>query len=154
MRVVRLGIGALVFFVCSGCSGPAGPSWDWLEELRRADGSPVELGEPGDRPVLLVFFSSWSTPCRPLLEELPSLKQRTRVIAVLVDAHEPGGAEELAGPDGAIASDEKIVKRFGIELLPTVVLLDRSGTVVDRFEGYSPALRGRIEQRLEDISEE
>jgi|GEM_PF-5749606 len=146
----KLVIAAFVFFLL--CNRP-NSSWDWVNELRRPDGSALRVAELRGKSSLLVFWSSWSSPCFPLLEEMRSLEEKVRVIAVQVDAREFRGDRDWGGLDIVVARDESMIKRFEIAVLPTVLLLDRSGKVVGRFEGYSPKVCGRIEEQIRAVSE-
>jgi thiol-disulfide isomerase/thioredoxin len=97
--------------------------------------------------VLVDFFASWCEPCRKSLPFYRELKQRHpggfEILAVSVDEDE-GDLQrflERVGPlpfpvtrDASGAS----ARRFGVERMPTSVLLDGAGAEVYRGGGFEP----------------
>jgi thioredoxin-like negative regulator of GroEL len=135
-----------------GCGRKPVSDWDWAKELERPDGTRLEFSGAQDKPVLLVFYSSWSSPSVPLLSELPGLGDRARVIAVLADPDNPHAANDWPKLEVVLDRDMEVAKRFGISVLPTAALLDRRGRQVDRFEGYSPRVCSLIGVRMDSLA--
>jgi len=107
------------------------------------DGNNASLGDHAGRPIVLNF---WSSSCAPCITEMPAFEQvhqqfGDKVVFVgldTVDGETPARAMAARigvtyqlgfDPDGAIA------KSFGVINLPTTVLIDRNGQVVDRHFG-------------------
>ncbi|HEX6972278.1 MAG TPA: TlpA disulfide reductase family protein [Limnochordia bacterium] len=113
----------------------------------------VELDSLLDRPVLIVFWSSWCAPCRaqlPLIEEAYERQgEQVRVLSVMVS--EPRGrvarfaaAFQLRFP---ILLDEggQLAGLYAIEELPTAIFLDPAGIIRVRYEGeLTPPLLSRF----------
>ncbi len=82
-------------------------------------------------PVLVEFWAPWCGPCRRLEQPLADLaretKGRVRIVRVNID------------------SSPRSAERYGVELLPTIVLFDR-GVELDRLTGVpaTSELRSRI----------
>jgi thioredoxin len=89
--------------------------------------------EQSSLPVLVEFWAPWCAPCRRLAPQLTDLARemhgRVRVVRVNID-ESPRAAE-----------------RYGVELLPTMILFDR-GRERDRLTGVPAAseLRSRLDQ--------
>ena len=75
-----------------------------------------------DRPVLLVFWAPWCTPCRmvgPILDEIAGERSDIKVAKVNVDEQ-----PELAG-------------QFGVMSIPTLVVV-KEGRIVQQAMGARP----------------
>jgi cytochrome c biogenesis protein CcmG, thiol:disulfide interchange protein DsbE len=113
------------------------------------DGQPFELAEQRGRPMLLTFWASWCPACRAEAPALQSAHERLEAagggaVGLAVDHRSLPAAERLGMrfPQGAVTADD--LARFGVELLPTTLLVDREGRVAASFVGeVSP-------DRLED----
>jgi mono/diheme cytochrome c family protein/peroxiredoxin len=154
---------AVVAFVrCLGGRQPANPLADLLrkagfvpEETPRAapeidlqnasSGAAVSLADYKGKGVLLSF---WCTECLPCMKELPhldALSQRFAasdfaVLAVCVDESDAKAAESVArryASDLPVYIDPKGLSRlrYGVQVMPTSVLIDREGRVVGRLTG-------------------
>jgi thiol-disulfide isomerase/thioredoxin/YHS domain-containing protein len=105
----------------------ASPAWageygspTWRHDFRAAEAEARRL----DRPLLVHFHAKWCGPCQMMNREVLSdptvLGQLdAAVVAVKIDSDEH--------PD--------LVKRFGVESLPTDIFLDPSGFILDRSSG-------------------
>jgi thiol-disulfide isomerase/thioredoxin len=123
-----------------------------------ADG--LDLSTYRGKVVYVDFWASWCTPCRESFPWLSELAQhyRTRnfvVIAVNVD-HEhqlaqhfldstPASFPVIYDPHGDVAASYKIVG------MPSAVLIDRSGRVRFRHEGFSLKKRDEYETHVRTL---
>jgi thioredoxin-like negative regulator of GroEL len=128
-------------------------AWDWRGYVRRIDGSEVVLPAVETSPVMLVFSSSWATPCAPLLTELAGLSDRARVLVVQADPASPAMAGDSLEFEVLVPTGDELVERMDVQVLPTVVLFDRSGRRVEKFEGYSTEVVARIGEALDKLTE-
>jgi cytochrome c biogenesis protein CcmG/thiol:disulfide interchange protein DsbE len=113
----------------------AGPDFI-LKDLK---GQEVSLGSFRDRPILLVFGTTWCPYCR---EEIPRIKEiyrlgREKNLEVLnIFINEPEAkvsafAAKYALPYRVLLdSDGRVAERYQVRGVPTLVLLDRQGKIV------------------------
>ena len=107
--------------------------------LKDLKGQEVSLGSYRNRPVLLVFGTTWCPYCR---EEIPHIKDifqkgREKKLEVLnIYINEPEAkvsafAAKYALPYRVLLdSDGRVAERYQVRGVPTLVLLDRQGKIV------------------------
>jgi peroxiredoxin len=106
-----------------------------LKDLRGQD---VSLSSLKDRPILLVFGTTWCPYCR---EEIPHIKEiyrqgREKKLEVLnIYINEPeakvaafAARQELPYPV-LLDKDGQVAERYQVRGVPTIVLLDRQGKI-------------------------
>lgn len=123
---------------------------------QRSDGSKVSLTWPASRARIVHFWATWCEPCR---EELPSLLALAReqraggidVVAIAVDDKWQDIATFFGGavpPEIVVEESGVAHKRFGVSTLPDTYLVDRSGRLVERYQGArdwaAQAMRERV----------
>jgi peroxiredoxin/YHS domain-containing protein len=110
--------------------------------LKDLAGGTVSLADYKGKVVLLDF---WATFCGPCLKAMPKLQklheqQSAKGFSVIGIATDEGGAKVVA-PVAAktkvkypiLISDANAWKDYGVETLPAVFLIDRTGQIVKRF---------------------
>ncbi len=123
-----------------------------------ADG--LDLSTYRGKVVYVDFWASWCTPCRESFPWLSDIAQQYRsrnfvVIAVNVD-HEhklaqqfldstPANFPVIYDPNGDIAASYKIVG------MPSAVLIDRSGRVRFRHDGFSLKKKDEYEAHVQTL---
>ncbi len=148
---------ALTSWAATGCGdggdGPTAPDPAPLFEifgstLYRADGSSVSVGTLESNPIIGVYFASPGCPAcggfTPLLVEVyEELKENGRAFEVVLAS--PGLSEDvlyeymedsqmgwLAVPPGGNTAS-KLVNRYNIQWVPTLVILDEAGNTLSYF---------------------
>lgn len=112
-------------------------------EARAIDGTPIKIQDHAGKFVIIDFFATW---CEPCLSEIPRLakhyeKYREKgldVIGISLDGDADAlqeflDREQLPWPiihDNAEEVEQRIQMKFGVSSLPTVLLLNKEGTVV------------------------
>jgi thiol-disulfide isomerase/thioredoxin len=112
----------------------------------RLDGGTFKVADQRGRVVFLDFYASWCTPCKI---ELPLVESWRRThpdaVVVPVDVGEP---RSVAAPFarryslGNVALDlhSSAPALFGVEGLPTVVVIDGTGHIRAKWEGLNLAI--------------
>ena len=148
MQSARNVIAALLLALLAGAAiatGPAPSAPDFA--LPSRDGGEVRLSELKGQVVMINFWATWCGPCR---QEMPLLQQ-------IHAKYEPLGFTMLGinvEPDSAAAQvwlkgmpvsfpilfDRKseVSASFGVEAMPSSVLIDREGRVRHIHRGYKP----------------
>jgi peroxiredoxin len=148
MRSTRTLIPTLLLALLAGAAtatGPAPAAPDFA--LPSRDGKEVRLSELKGQVVMINFWATWCGPCR---QEMPLLQQ-------IHDKYEPLGFTMLGvnvEPDSVAAQNwlkgmpvtfpilfdrkSEVSSSFGVEAMPSSVLIDREGRVRHVHRGYKP----------------
>jgi thiol-disulfide isomerase/thioredoxin len=109
---------------------------DWETELENAVGSTAELTIEG-KVTLLDFWATWCSPCigaMPHVEELHTKHGDDFQVVSICKTDNPEdyvGIERIASRFGHLFAKgaPETLSRFHVEALPTLILLDKKGTV-------------------------
>lgn len=121
-------------------------------------GKSVALASFRGRPVLINFWATWCAPCIAEMPSLLRLQEKLGALTILAVSEDRRGAEvvdpfvEKHGVEKlAIYLDPKneVGRAFGIEGLPTSVLVDRDGRLRGRLEGAAQWSADDMVQRLQ-----
>jgi thiol-disulfide isomerase/thioredoxin len=104
------------------------------------DGSKFDLAAKRDKVVLLNVWATWCGPCRFEIPELETLHKKYgpkgfEVIGVSVDEGTPDAVKEFVAEQKmtypvALDPEGKLAALLQVSVLPTSVLLDRTGKIV------------------------
>jgi thiol-disulfide isomerase/thioredoxin len=117
--------------------------------LQTIDGKgSVTLDEFRGRTVLLTFWASWCGPCRVELPELQKLYAELAgegfvLLTVNVDTIPEMGVrflDQIGVTIPMYRMNQRDLVALGINALPTNIVLDHDGVVVQVYRGYSPAV--------------
>ncbi|MEW4569376.1 thioredoxin-like domain-containing protein [Tautonia sp. JC769] len=121
------------------------------------DGQTIDVASMKGKHVLIVFGAGSSPPTQRELPELARLAERRKdaleVVAVSLDG-DPDSARSFAeqGPWRTIVEEggmeSRLADEFGIISLPTMILVDPSGTVVDREVRSATEAEGQLDEAL------
>ena len=114
--------------------------------LTDLDGKSVSLAEFHGKVVVLDFWATWCPPCKREIPDFIDLQkeygsQGVQIVGIALD--EPGKVQAFARQNGMnypvlLGSDEVSMRYGRIEGIPTTFIIDKSGKIVDTFEGFRP----------------
>jgi thiol-disulfide isomerase/thioredoxin len=111
----------------------------------RLDGTPTTVAM-GNGVTLLHFWATWCGPCREELPMFQRFAERSRqhgitVVPVAVEPDARGVAAYLSKNEIALDSlfdpTGDFATNYGVDALPTTLVLDRRGKVVNKFIGMT-----------------
>ena len=119
-------------------------------KLKDLDGNEVALSELQGKVVLLDFWATWCPPCR---KELPSIAKLYAayhdkdVVVLGINKEDRGTVKRYLDKNGLaltvlMDSGGKVHSQYGCHAIPTVIVVNRQGTVTAQFVG------GRSEDEL------
>ncbi len=114
--------------------------------LTNLDGKPVSLADFRGKVVVLDFWATWCPPCKREIPDFIDLQKEygsrgVQIVGIALDELEK--VQAFARQNGMnypvlLGSDEVSMKYGGIEGIPTTFIIDKSGTIVNKFEGFRP----------------
>lgn len=112
--------------------------------LKRIDGGTLQLSSLRGKAVLLDFWDTWCPPCRvamPHLQEISTAYPEDLVVVGVAFGRQGEGAVGKFLRDNGLTfenvlADQKVVLDFGgLQSIPTTFLVDRNGTIVEKWVG-------------------
>jgi len=126
--------------------------------LSNLSGRTVSLKEfAGKSVVILDFWATWCGPCKaslPALNEFRRSHQGKGVEVLSVNLGEPAAAvNDFVTREGyslwvLLDSDSSVAGAYGVQGIPTLVVIDKNGNVRQKFVGYDPQLESKLEETI------
>jgi thiol-disulfide isomerase/thioredoxin len=114
--------------------------------LPALDGSSVSLAQFKGKPVVIDFWATWCPPCRLSIPELVKLHATysAKGVAFLGIAlnDTPEELKKFQRENGIgyqiLLGTNDVAEAYAVEGIPTLVVLDKQGSVVHRSTGFDP----------------
>jgi thiol-disulfide isomerase/thioredoxin len=129
-----------------------------LKELTDFKGAQFTLPQQASQLQILEFWASWCAPCREAMPHMDRLYRQYRskglsVIAINVDENPNDALSIIAQmrPQFSVAWDPygEVQNAYGVNTLPTTVILDATGQPLMRLSGYTPENQKLIHHQIE-----
>ena len=133
--------------------GAVGPDFT----MNTPEDTPLSLSSLRGKYLLIDFWASWCGPCRQAFRHMDQLYRTYKgdgldMIAVSVDDDAQAARRfwAMAKPRFPVAWDGggEVRERFSVSALPTTVLFDPNGFLVQRNEGFDPADHRLLEEHV------
>ncbi|MFO0756259.1 MAG: TlpA disulfide reductase family protein [Byssovorax sp.] len=129
-----------------GMKGKPAPALHLPVVANGADGEAIDLGDLKGHPVLLDFWASWCGPCAmeaPVLDRIARRyeKKGLRVLGVNVSEGDSAALIKRYASQKGLSypmlseGTSGVSERYGVEKLPTLVVLDKDGRVLEYLVG-------------------
>ncbi len=118
--------------------------------LKSLQGEKIALSDLRGKIVLLDFWATWCGPCRKELPDIEKLFQKYQdkdVVILAIDDEESGTIKSFLKKHNydfttLVDSNQEVHRKYSTRAIPTVLVINRQGVVVDHFVG------GRSEEEL------
>jgi thiol-disulfide isomerase/thioredoxin len=131
--------------------------------LKSPDGKEFSLSDFKGNVVLLDFWATWCPPCRMATPQLVQLsekfkKQKVSILGINLNEDPkdvPAFIKQFKIPYTILlGGDAPVQAQYGIQSLPSFILLDKSLRVVDATLGFSPELPAIWEAQIKLLLKE
>jgi len=113
---------------------------------------------PGNQPIVLTFFTSWSGNSRKYLKDIDKLYGKFNLRGVkfvsITDETDPEKIKNFISVERLtlpifIDSDKKTIKEYGVHVVPKTFIINKKGVVVDVIEGNAPGTLSALKESIE-----
>ena len=131
--------------------------------LKSVAGSNIRLSEYRGEIVMLAFWASWCGDCGDHLESVAKVHERYKdagvalvVVSLDQDRRSAVAGAESFGAAYPVLHDAggEIGRLYDIDVMPTLLLIDRAGVVRDAFTGFGRTDEQRYLARVRDLLRE
>lgn len=156
--IIALAVLSIILFGCNkGGTGKTASGNDFT--LRNVDGSTFDSSQLRGKIVLLEFWATWCPPCKMAIPEIQKLEERIKgrnIVIVTVAIDESYDTVKSFVKENSIAytvlyDDADVNKKYNIRSVPTSVILDRQGNVVNTHMGFSPGYADIMMEELQRL---
>lgn len=132
------------------------PSKDFT--LSTLSGENITLSRLKGKIVLLDFWATWCPPCRLAIPELNKIYEEYKdknflVLGIGLDEKTDllKVQEELKITYPILVGNDNVAKQYGIEAIPTLILIDKKGKTQLKKVGFSQEEMAEIRKKIEEI---
>ncbi|MFE8069812.1 TlpA disulfide reductase family protein [Marinobacteraceae bacterium S3BR75-40.1] len=131
--------------------------------LKSKQGENLRLEDFRGQVVLLNFWASWCGPCRQEMPLLDEIHQQYKdlgftVMAVSVD-EDPANADDFLAKVPVsfpvlYDNESRVSEMYGVDAMPTTVIIDRDGTRRFIHRGYQPGYEEHYREQVKQLIRE
>jgi len=109
-------------------------------------GKTVTLGQPGEKPTLVVFWATWCGICHvemPWLDSLSKSEKGYRIVAIAMQSGSTSAVRKYLDKNGldhlTVVNDPRglIARRFGVTVTPTLLFFNPKGGIATAETGIT-----------------
>ncbi len=139
----------------------SGPAADFT--LKSRTGKNIKLSELRGQVVMINFWASWCGPCRqemPLLEQIYQRYQPLGFTLLGVNVDEDRQAAQALLKEIPVTfpvlfdSDNVVSEAYGLEAMPSTIMVDRDGQMRFVHIGYQPGFEDDYERQIKALMRE
>lgn len=131
MRALRV---SLVLLMLAGIASAAGPVKGFLTDYQKAQ----TLAKKENKPLYLHFTTIWCSWCRRIENDIYKNAEGEKILAPFVKATLDCTVPDGEQPSGAVKANLQLMRKYGGEGFPFLVITTPEGDVLGRFSGYLP----------------
>ena len=159
LRIAALAAALAAIFAITACKAKpkaatgAGPA---ALNLKTADGSVFDPASLNGKVVLIEFWATWCPPCKEAIPDIRTLTDKVKgtdmaVITVAVD-DDMASVASFVKENGiryvVLHDDGTASEKYGVRGVPTSVVLDKTGKIVETHMGY---MTGYADEMLAEL---
>jgi thiol-disulfide isomerase/thioredoxin len=123
----------------------------------------MSLAKNKGKILLIDFWATWCGPCRESIPHLVHLYKTYRgqgleVVGLSMDKGDPKTVDHFVKsldiPYPIAIAPEEIARAYGVNGLPTTVLIDKEGKIREKILGFNTAIAKKIESRVVELISE
>jgi thiol-disulfide isomerase/thioredoxin len=131
--------------------------------LKSLDGKEVKLSGLKGKVVLLDFWAVWCPPCRMSIPHLVELSDKFKgkgvvILGINLDSNPknvPAFVKQYKMPYPVLlGGNSPVQEQYGIDSIPSFILLDKSLRVADANRGFAPELAAVWEEQINILLKE
>jgi cytochrome c biogenesis protein CcmG/thiol:disulfide interchange protein DsbE len=128
-------------------------------KVTTTSGQTVSLANYKGHVLVLDFFASWCEPCKRSIPHLIELnrkygKQGLQILGLSLD-EDHDDLNEFVAPFKlsypVALADENLQTEYGLRSIPTLVLIDKKGIVVEKYMGLTDEMRKTLDATIKRL---
>jgi thiol-disulfide isomerase/thioredoxin len=115
-----------------------------------------------DGPLLIDFWATWCKPCKKVMKHLDKYHnkyQENGFKVLMVNQDTPRSVGKVKSYirskkysfNVGLDPNQKIAKKLNGLIMPTLILIDKDGTIIWRHQGYMPGEEVEIESKIQSV---
>jgi peroxiredoxin len=132
--------------------------------LKNLEGEEIALSKLKGRVVLLDFWATWCGPCRESIPHLIDLYNNFQskgftIIGMSVDKEKEEETlrrfvKSMDIPYPVVLSPEQLARQYGISGIPTTLLIDREGKILEKIVGFNSTIAKHLTSKISELTGE